>query len=80
MSFICAALLVGVSLCLMPVSITGIQSWCKDYFEGFSLENDYNPNAPPSSDFALKDEQTLMKIDEVRKAFEKYEFVYEYIK
>lgn len=80
MNFICAALLVGVNLYLMPVSITGIQSWCKDYFEGFSLENDYNPNAPPPGDFTLKDEQTLMKIDEVSKLFEKYAFIYEFNK
>ena len=80
MNFIFVALLVDVNLCLMPVSITGIQSWCKDYFEGFSLENNYNPNAPPIRDFTLQDEQTLIKIDEVRKVVEKYICMYAFIK
>ena len=48
---------------LVPAS--GIQAWCKNYFEGFTLADDYNPNSPPTKNFTLLDEHILTQVNEV---------------
>ena len=55
------------SLLLLP-SVFGIPSWCKNYFEGFALEDNYNPNYPPTDNFTLSDVHHLSQIEKVKYA------------
>ena len=53
-----------IILCL-PNSAFGLASWCKEQWQGFSLDEDYNPNSPPTKEFILHDTHVLHKVDEV---------------
>ena len=46
-------------------STNGLESWCKDQWQGFTLDEDYNPNSPPTIEFILHDAHVLHKVDEV---------------
>ena len=59
---------------LITNSINGLESWCRSYFEGFALNNDYNRNSPPIQarivagkfkKFILNTQTTLWDIDAV---------------
>ena len=56
-----------LSLLLVP-SVFGIPAWCKNYFEGFALEDNYNPNYPPTDNFTLSDVHHLSQIEKVKYA------------
>ena len=53
-----------IILCLLN-SAFGLASWCKEQWQGFSLDEDYNPNSPPTKEFILLDTHVLHKVDEV---------------
>ena len=46
-------------------SVYCLASWCRDQWQGFSLDEDYNPNSPPTKEFILYDAHVLHKVDEV---------------
>ena len=60
-------LFLTLQLVHLLVPTHGIKSWCKDQLEGFTLEDDYNPNSPPTKNFTLKDMHVLYQVEEVRK-------------
>ena len=43
----------------------GQQSLCPNYFDGFSLDSNYNRNSPPSTNIEILSHHILMEIDEV---------------
>ena len=60
--------------CVITKNIHGLESWCEKYFEGFSLQDDYNRNSPyipprtmegKFKKFVLRTQTTLWDIDEV---------------
>lgn len=64
-----------MAYCLTISCINCLEPWCKNYFEGFSLNDDYNRNSPPLErrnnvegkfkKFILKTKTTLWDVDEV---------------
>ena len=52
-------------ICLLPQTF-GIKSWCKDHFEGFTLQGDYNPNLPPTKNVTVEDFHVLSQVDKVK--------------
>ena len=46
--------------------VYGQATWCREQWQGFSLDEDYNPNSPPTKEFILYDAHVLHKVDEVR--------------
>ena len=68
-------LVTWMAYCLIISSINCLESWCKNYFEGFSLNDDYNRNSPPIErrkavegkfkKFILNTKTTLWDVDEV---------------
>ena len=42
------------------------QSECQRYFDGFTLQENYNRNRPPSNNVTIQMHHMLTKIDEVR--------------
>ena len=46
-------------------SVYGLASWCREQWQGFNLDEDYNPNSPPTKEFTLYDAHVLHKVDEV---------------
>ena len=46
-------------------SVYGLASWCREQWQGFNLDEDYNPNSPPTKEFILYDAHVLHKVDEV---------------
>ena len=69
-------LVLCIAYCLSINSIHGLESWCRSFFEGFSLDNDYNRNSPPIQPrivagkfkkFILNTQTTLWDIDAVSK-------------
>ena len=57
------------------------QSWCQNHFDGFSLEDDYNRNSPPTEPFNLNIDHILLALDAVSYIFRKpsiqtYSFIY----
>ena len=53
-----------IILCLSKAAF-GLASWCKEQWQGFNLDEDYNPNSPPTKEFILHDTHVLHKVDEV---------------
>ena len=67
-------LVLWIAYCLIINSIHGLESWCRGYFEGFALNDDYNRNSPPIQPrivagkfkkFILNTQTTLWDIDAV---------------
>ena len=67
-------LVLWITYSLSSNSINGLESWCRSYFEGFALSNDYNRNSPPIQPrivagkfkkFILNTQTTLWDIDAV---------------
>ena len=67
-------LVLWIAYGLITNSINGLESWCRSYFEGFALSNDYNRNSPPIQarivagkfkKFILNTQTTLWDIDAV---------------
>ena len=67
-------LVLWIAYSLITNSIYGLESWCRSYFEGFELNNDYNRNSPPIQPrivagkfkkFILNTQTTLWDIDAV---------------
>ena len=68
MEIIQQSLFSNLILLLLAPSIFGIATWCKNQFEGFGLEDNYNPNYPPTDNFILNDVHRLMQIEKVQKS------------
>ena len=66
MKSIDSTLFIALQLVQLMVPTQGLQPWCRKHVEGFTLEDDYNPNSPPSRNFTLRDVHVLSQVDEVR--------------
>ena len=60
-----ALFILCVIISCLPNPAFGLASWCKEQWQGFSLDEDYNPNSPPTKEFILHDTHVLDKVDEV---------------
>ena len=50
---------------LLFSSTNAIKLWCKQHFEGFDVEDDYNPNLPPTQNVKVEDFHVLNQLEEV---------------
>ena len=50
---------------LLLSSTNANKLWCKQHFEGFDVEDDYNPNLPPTQNVKVEDFHVLNQLEEV---------------
>ena len=53
-----------VSALFLPLT-NAIKLWCKQHFEGFDVNDDYNPNQPPTQHVKVEDFHVLNQLEQV---------------
>ena len=66
MKFVKEGLSIVVRFIFLLPQTFGIKFWCKDHFEGFTLQDDYNPNLPPTQNVTVEDFHVLNQVDKVK--------------